>query len=227
MVLATSAGAQEPASDTGGAEIVVTGHRPMRVDAKILRAAQARFAEDRIELSPQGVLQFELWRGNKRVRADGVKLALMDAAGREIPVTIDGNGRIAFAPVPKGRWFLTAPAQASDLSLRPIILSSGTRIDDRRLGDLRLQCRVMVSMAKAKASLLAMPLIGMFDAIGGCASKRFGFYHRTEQSLAGAVAVAPGGTPKVLPMSATRDAYLPPLSDRTMDNETRIRTTYQ
>ncbi len=228
LVPAVPAAAQETDADPGGSEIVVTGRRPLRIDAKVLRAAQARFAADHAELSPQGVLRFELWRRGKRMRADGLNLALTDSAGRQVPATIDGDGRAAFAPVPKGRWFLTAPAQASDMSLRPIVLSGGTGIDDRRLGDLRLQCRIVVSMAKAKASVLAMPLIGVFDAIGGCASKSFGFYHWAEQPLAGAVAVAAdGGPPIVLPLSATRDAYLPPLSNRKLGNETRIRTTYQ
>ncbi|MGN5374889.1 hypothetical protein [Sphingomonas hankookensis] len=227
-VLVTPAMAQDADADAAGSGIVVTGHKPLRVDATILRAAQARFAKDRAQLAPQGVLRFELWRGANRVRADGVKLMLVDAAGTQLPVGVDGDGRLAFPPVPKGRWFLTAPAHGAQMSLRPIILSRGTGIDDRRLGDLRLQCRVMVSMARTQAPVLAMPLIGLFDVIGGCASKRFGFYHLAEHPLASAVAVASGRRePVILKLSARRDAYLAPLSDRALDNETRIRTTYQ
>ncbi len=227
MVLMVLAMAQDAEPEAETSEIVVTGHQPLKIDAKVLRAAQARFAEDRATLSPQGVLRFELWRGPKRVRADGLQLALTDATGRQVPVTVDGEGRVSFAAIPKGRWFLTAPAQAHSMSLRPIVLSTGTSVEDRRLGDLRMQCRVMVSMAKAQVSLLAMPLIGMFDAIGGCASKRVHMYHRAERPLASAVAVGPEQDSRALLLSPKRNAYLSPLSDRTLGDETRIRTTYQ
>lgn len=222
--VAPPAMAQEAEPD--GPDIVVIAGKPLRVDAKLLRAAQRRFAEDRPSYAPQGTLRFELWRGADRISAAGVGLALTDGAGRQLPVTIDADGRVAFATLPAGRWFLTAPAQSQGMRLRPIVLSSGTSVEDRRLGDLRAQCRVAVSMAKADASLLAMPLIGMFDAIGGCASKRFGFYHMVEHPLASAMATGAGVT-RTLRLSAKRTSYEAPLSDRTLSNEARVRLAYR
>lgn len=228
MLMAAPAAAQEPDAEEGPSEIVVTGHKPLEIDARILRAAQARFAADRAELSPQGALLFELWRGGKRMRADGLNLTLSDATGRRVPVVIDGNGRIAFGTIPKGRFFLTGPAQGYSMTLRPVVLSSGTSVEDRRLGDLRMQCRVMVSMAKTQASFLALPLIGLFDAIGGCGSKRVHIHHEMERPLASAVATGSGDVgSQILPLTPNRTAYLAPLSDRTLGNETRIHATYQ
>ncbi len=224
--MAAPAMAQESDGDEGPSEIVVTGHKPLKIEARILRAAQHRFAEDRAELSPQGALLFELWRDGARMRADGMQLALSDEQGHQVPVAIDGNGRVAFGAIPKGRWFLTAPAQGYAMTLRPIVLSHGTSVEDRRLGDPRMQCRVAISMAKAQVSLLALPLIGMFDAIGGCASKRVHMYHRAERPLAGAT-VTCSGAAQPLSLSLKRNAYLPPLSDRTLDNEVRVRATYR
>ncbi|MGN7159304.1 hypothetical protein [Sphingomonas sp. SAFR-052] len=224
MAMAAPAMAQD--SEPDGPDIVVVAGKPLRVDAKLLRAAQRRFAEDRASYAPQGTLRFELWRGPNRVSATSVGLALTDGAGRQLPVTIDDDGRVAFATLPAGRWFLTAPAQSQGMRLRPIILSIGTSIEDRRLGDLRAQCRVMVSMARADASLLAMPLIGMFDAIGGCASKRFGFYHMVEHPLASATASGSGVT-RALRLSAKLTSYEAPLSDRTLTNEARVRLAYR
>lgn len=149
-----------------------------------------------------------------------------DGAGRQVPVTIDGDGRVAFATLPAGRWWLTAPAQSQGMRLRPIVLSSGTGIDDRRLGDLRAQCRVAVSMARAQASLLALPLIGMFDAVGGCASKRFAFYHIVEHPLASATASCRSAS-RDLRLSPKGISYEAPLSDRNLDNEARVRLTYR
>lgn len=228
MLVAAPAMAQETEARDGGSEIVVTGHQPLKLDARILRAAQARFAEDRAELLPAGALLFELWRGGTRMRADGLQLSLSDEQGHQVPVAIDGDGRVVFGAIPKGRWFLTAPAQGYRMTLRPIVLSNGTSMEDRRLGDLRMQCRVAVSMAKTQMSFLALPLVGMFDAIGGCASKRVHVYHRMERPLASAIAIGSGGgEPRFLPLTPKRTAYLPPLSDRALGNETRIRATYQ
>jgi hypothetical protein len=224
IVVASPAVAQD--SEPDGPDIVVVAGKPLRVDAKLLRAAQRRFAEDRPGYAPQGTLRFELWRGPNRISANGVGLSLTDGAGRQLPVTIDGDGRVEFATLPAGRWFLTAPAQAQAMHLRPIVLSSGTSVEDRRLGDLRAECRVMVSMAKADASWLAMPLIGVFDAIGGCLSKRFGFYHLVEHPLASATASG-GGVTRTLRLSAKRTSYEAPLSDRMLTNDARVRLAYR
>jgi len=215
---AAPATAQEQAPD----EIVVTAQgKPMRVDAKILRVAARRFAGDRPVFAPAGTLRFELWRGGQRLRGDAVPLTLTDGT-RTLPIAIGADGRIAFPAIPEGRWYLQGPASASPITLRPIVLSQGTSEADRRLGDLRAQCRVMVAMGKAQASLLAFPLIGVFDLAGGCASRRFGFYYRAEQPLASAMV----GT-RALKLSAKATSYEAPLSDRSLTNEARIRLSYR
>ncbi len=224
VMVAMPASAQDVEPD--GPDIVVTAGKPLRLNAKVLRAAQRRFATDRAELSPAGALRFELWRGKARIPASTVPIVLRDDAGRTVPVTVDGDGRIAFGPLPEGRWFLTAPAQSQRMQLRPIILSTGTTAEDRRLGDLRLQCRVSLSMAKAQASLLAMPLIGMLDAIGGCESKRVQMFHRAEHPLASASAIGPAG-PQALQLAKDGTFYAAPLADRTLGNEVRVKVAYR
>ncbi len=190
MLAAVPAGAQEAEPD--GPDIVVIAGKPLKLSTKVLRAAQRRFATDRAALAPNGTLRFELWRGGKRIPAGIIPLALSDGAGRESPVTIDGDGRMVFATLPEGRGFLTAPAQSQGMELRPIILSTGTTAGDRRLGDLRMECRVIFSKAKAQASMLTLPLIGMIDAIGGCESKRFEMFQPGEHPIASADAIGPG-----------------------------------
>ncbi|WP_294320040.1 hypothetical protein [uncultured Sphingomonas sp.] len=226
VALLTAAPAMAQDVEPDGPDIVVTAGKPLNLDAKVLRAGQRRFAEDRGALAPGGALRFELWRGRSRIPAATVPITLRNEAGQTVPVAIDGDGRIAFGDLPKGRWFLTAPAQSQGMSLRPVVLSAGTSPTDRRLGDLRLQCRVMLSMAKAQASLLAMPLMGLLDAIGGCESKRVHMFHRAEQALASATAVTSSGT-QALELSKRGDAYLAPLNDRTMGNDVRVKIAYR
>lgn len=224
MLVAVPVMAQDVEPD--GPDIVVTAGKPLKLDAKVLRAGQRRFAEDRAALSPSGALRFELWRAGSRIPATTVPIMLRNDAGQTVPVAIDGDGRIAFGDLPKGRWFLTAPVQLQGMSLRPIVLSTGTTPTDRRLGDLRLQCRVMLSMAKAQASLLSTPLLGLLDAIGGCESKRVHMYNRAEQTLASATALAPAGA-RALEISKRGTAYLAPLNDRALGNDVRVKIAYR
>lgn len=224
MLAAVPAMAQDVEPD--GPDIVVTAGKPLKLHAKVLRAGQRRFAQDRAALSPEGSLRFELWRGGRRIPAGTVPVVLSDGKGRTLPVTIDGDGRMAFATLPEGRWFLTAPAQSQGMRLRPIVLSRGTTVEDRRLGDIRAQCHVMISMGKAQASLLEWPLIGMFDAIGGCDSKRVQMFHQVERPIASAKVMAPGGEQALL-LSKKGTSFVPPMSDRTLGNDVRVRIAYR
>lgn len=218
MTMAAPAAAQE----TDGPDIVVTAPgKPLAIDAKVLRAAQRRLAKDRPAFAPRGRLRFELWRGGQRVAANDLGLVLTDGT-RRLPVAVGGDGRFELPVVPEGRWFLRGGVSAQALTLRPLVLSPDTAIEDRRLGDLRAQCRVAVAMGKAQASVLALPLIGMFDLAGGCAGRSFGFYYRVERPLAQAVA---GG--RTLRLSSKELSYEAPLSDRSLDNEARVRLTYR
>lgn len=226
MALLAAAPVMAQEVEPDGPDIVVTAGKPLNLDAKVLRAGQRRFAGDRAELAPNGALRFELWRGGGRIPATTVPITLRNDAGETVPVTVDGEGRIAFGDLPRGRWFLTAPAQSQGMSLRPIVLSTGTTPTDRRLGDLRLQCRVMLSMAKAQASLLAMPLMGLLDAIGGCESKRVHAFNRAERTLASATAMTSSGT-QALEISKRGNAYLAPLAGRTLGNEVRVKIVYR
>lgn len=224
MLAAVPAMAQDVEPD--GPDIVVTAGKPLKLNARVLRAGQRRFAADRAALSPEGSLRFELWRGGRRIPAGTVAVALSDDKGQTLPVTVDGDGRMVFATLPEGRWFLTAPAQSQGMRLRPIVLSRGTTVEDRRLGDIRAQCHVAVSMGKAQASLLEWPLIGLFDAVGGCESKRIQMFHQVEHPIARATAMAPGGEQELL-LSKTGTSYVPPMSDRTLGNDTRVKIAYR
>ncbi|MEH3040204.1 MAG: hypothetical protein PGN21_09080 [Sphingomonas paucimobilis] len=224
MLAAVPAMAQDV--EPGGPDIVVTAGKPLKLDAKVLRAGQRRFAEDRAALSPEGSLRFELWRGGRRIPAGTLPIVLSDDKGQTLPVTIDGDGRMVFATLPEGRWFLTAPAQSQGMHLRPIVLSRGTTTEDRRLGDIRAQCHVTISMGKAQATLLEWPLIGLFEAVGACESKRFQMFHQVEHPIARATAMAPGGERELL-LSKSGTSYAPPMSDRTLGNDVRVKIAYR
>lgn len=201
--------------------IVVAAGQPIRIDAELLRVAQRRFALDRGELAPDATLRYELWRGDTRIGVRGIPLRLGDGT-RTLPITVDGDGRFRLPPIPRGRWFLTGPAAAQPTTLRPVVMSEGTASDDRRLGDLRAQCRVALAMGRAKASLLSLPTIDPSDPARGCASAQVAYFYKAERPLATAMTGI-----KPLPLSPSARAYAAPLANKALGNAVRVKLAYR
>ncbi|WCT73301.1 hypothetical protein PQ455_17055 [Sphingomonas naphthae] len=208
------------ASDPGFSsdDIVVTAPgKPFRVADGKLRAAQAAFAENRPGFAPQARL---LWR----LRPIGAKdmstfrLTLMGPRGATIPVPLDADHRFELPAIPAGRWTLVG--SSGGVRLGADILSPGTAEADRRLGDLRLECRVIVAVVD-----INFLLRGMFNAAGGCASSRFQMFHPASHPIGEAFALS---GPRRLPLaiSPKRRAYEMPLANKTLDNDTRVKLTF-
>ncbi len=139
-----------------------------------------------------------------------------------MPISVDADGRFLIPAIPEGRWYLTGPAAAQPTTLRPVVMSEGTTSEDRRLGDLRAQCRVALAMGRAKASLLSLPTIDPSDPAKGCASRQITYYYKAEQPLATAMTGI-----KPLPLSRSARAYAAPLANKALGNAVRVRLAYR
>lgn len=153
-------------------EVLVNASKsPFLIDAKALRRAAAAFDKDR-SLAPEAPLRF---RASDRAptgealriwieRGDTVETVLIGADGL---LTLP---QLAFADGAR----LHANRSEEALTLTPEILTPGTALHARRLGDLRLQCRVELSLYIHEEPLYIralMPPVGMV-----CNSKNFGYY---------------------------------------------------
>jgi hypothetical protein len=141
------------------------------IDAKALRRAAAAFDKDR-SLAPEAPLRF---RATDRAptgealriwieRGDTVETVLIDADGL---LTLP---QLAFADGAR----LHANRSEEALTLTPEILTPGTALHARRLGDLRRQCRIHLAFHIHRVPLYIralMPPVGMV-----CNSKNFGYY---------------------------------------------------
>jgi hypothetical protein len=153
-------------------EVLVNASKsPFLIDAKALRRAAAAFDKDR-SLAPEAPLRF---RASDRAptgealriwieRGDTVETVLIGADGL---LTLP---QLAFADGAR----LLANRSREALTLNPEILTPGTALHARRLGDLRLQCRVELSLYIHEEPIYVralMPPVGMV-----CNSKNFGYY---------------------------------------------------
>ena len=221
MMPAQLAAQEPPPADN----VVVHGGRPFRIEARTLRVARETFDKGLPTYAPGAVLMFELRRvGEGAIPAD---LTLELVAGtRAIPLPIDARGRFSLPPLPPGRWQVLGNRPLRGLTVRPLVLSPAAPEPSRRLGDLRLQCRVMWSMIKAEASVLMMPLIAAADAAGPCSTRRVGIYLQVPRPI---VTAEWRDGARVVPAEITpqRRAHRAPIYDRTLSNDARVHLTLE
>lgn len=220
--LAAQAQAQSPtetAAVPDGEDIVVTGlgSGGYRLTADQLRDAVRAFEQHRAEFAPQATL---VWRVMPASEAEGLELRL--ANGDQIlPVVIDADARFTLpaAQVLTARWRLQSNAGQRQIRILPVILSPGSTQQDMRFGDARLLCRVFWAFANNQFSVIQR---AMFGAIGGCGNRRVTIWYSSEQPLATA-------TVADQPLIVREDgsAYSPPLHDRSIADDARLRLTYR
>jgi hypothetical protein len=202
-------------------EVLVNASKsPFSIDAKALRRAAAVFDKDR-SLAPEAPLRF---RATDRAptgetlriwieRGDAVETVLIGADGL---LTLP---QLAFADGAR----LLANRSREALTLNPEILTPGTALHARRLGDLRLQCRVELSLYIHEEPIYVralMPPVGMV-----CNSKNFGYYvhagfevESIEIGGAEAYKAVRGDKSKAF----SRGGYAAPLGDRSINDDAII-----
>jgi hypothetical protein len=213
--------AQERAADAAagtvvGDEVVVTGVRGSELDLDRLRRAQAVFVRERPTFAPTATLLFRL-RAVDGTPVTGLTLTLRDG-GRSLAVPVDADGRFALPDLPPGQWTLVHNRSAGRLAVRPLVLSAGASEADRPLGDFRLQCRVGWELRKSDFSAFAR---AAFGALGGCASRRIGFYFPTPRPVARATLVN-GAEVRSLSVRKDRRSVRVPLNERDLPGSARV-----
>lgn len=181
LALQTPPAVEAQASAAPSENIVVTGVREGTVALDLILAAQRAFDAGRATFAPQGVLHF-------RLSAEGcgpVRLTLRQGE-TSIPVALDEQGRFTLPALPAGEWELVHDRGRTPMNVRVMVYSPGTTETDRRLGDLRLQCRAGREVIKAGQSFMTRTAFG---ALGGCGSTKIAFYTTPSRPAASAEAV--------------------------------------
>lgn len=146
-----------PAQDGGHDEIVVEGLRKhFKLSARALRAAQSAFDDDRAKYAPQATLTFYVERRGNAPDQGPIKLSLTDGRTR-IPIQVAADNGFILPAMPTGDWWIEANRAPRQIRISPLVLSPHFTRSEYRLGDARLQCRVIWAMDKASVSILAAP----------------------------------------------------------------------
>ena len=202
-------------------EVLVNASKtPFSIDAKALQRAAAAFDKDR-SLAPEAPLRF---RATDRAPT-GEALRIWIERGDTVETVLVGADalltlpQLAFAAGAR----LHANRSEEALTLTPEILTPGTALHARRLGDLRLQCRVELSLYIHEEPLYIralMPPVGMV-----CNSKDFGYYVHAGFEVE---SIGIGGAEAYKAVRGDkskaffRGGYAAPLGDRSISDEAII-----
>jgi hypothetical protein len=219
-----------PAAVEEEAEITVVGmSTPQRATFEQFREAQQAFRKWQPKLGPSAKLEFEI--NSKGTVSDrltdlsSVRLALL-SDNQRIEIPINANHRFTLPDLTplRGKFKIVANVGKRPIAVSPEIYSPGTSLEDRRLGDLRLECQTGWAFMKSETSFFVR---GMFNAAGGCQSKRIGFYFGQPKAIE-RVSVTDRGKTSPVPVSTrSPNSYRPPIFDKNLSNEARIQIIFR
>jgi hypothetical protein len=158
LVGALALPASAPPPDARLDRVQVQGEAAIAREKKTL--AQLLKAQDLFQrhhaLAPAAALQFKVYARTQAEAAQPLALSLVTPEGRW-PVALDAQDRFVIDPAWRqlpARTELRSRLPDGRVTWRPDIRTPGVPADERRLGDLRLQCRVGFGAAIARGSLL-------------------------------------------------------------------------
>ncbi|MFC5547613.1 hypothetical protein [Massilia aerilata] len=229
LALAGAARAAEtPASAPHSVEVNSIRNPEMRSYRSIWAGLDA-FDEYR-RMAPAAPLRFRVLGadGKPVATAEGLALRLASDEG-STPVAIDAAGLVDIA---RSRAAYDADAyfilnqKRGRFSARPEIRTPGLPDNVRRLGDLRLACRVSVAIAKDQIPFLARAAINtLMLSTDWCGKKDMNASFPAEGELESAV-ISHGGRSAELELESHRDAYMAPLGNPAWPDDALITLKY-
>lgn len=212
----------------GSDDIVVVGDNggAYRLTGDSLRDAARAYSEHRATFAPDASLYFAVEAGDGGT-LDGLSLYLRarqrgaDGSRAIVDLPIDAQGRfvLPLEIAASGDWDLRANRSRGGIRIRPLVLSPGSEIADRRFGDMRLQCRVSIAFAR-----LSLPIRLLAGAVGPCSSRRVRLFTRAPRPL---TAVTITGHAEPIDVRPDGLSYHVPLQDENIGNEARLRHIYR
>lgn len=204
-----------------GEEVVVEASKsPFSIDAKALRRAAASFDKHR-PLAPEAPLKFRV----KDRTPSAETLRIWIERGDAVETVTPGDDGLLTLPPAAFAEGARLGANRSDkgLALEPEILSPGTTLRTRRFGDLRLQCRVALSLHLDELPLYLRAVAPPVGVI--CNSKNFGYYAYADPGVESAEirgAEASGRASVTERKRFYGGGYAAPLGDRSIGDDAII-----
>jgi hypothetical protein len=214
------AGAETP--DTVAIQVVGIKH-PESVDyAMFLKGEEAFVAHH--ALAPGATLRFSA-RASKLMPGSELKLSVVDEE-ESVALALDQEGSFALPvppPVKVGEARIVANQSKGAVRIDPLVRSPGLSENQRRFGDLRLECEVIWAMQKDSVPFLARAAFGLVG--GACHSAKIAIQIPVRRKLA-AAALVQGDKRQAIPLAKEGYAYIPPLYDRAWSNDARVELAF-
>jgi hypothetical protein len=179
-------------------------------------------------LAPAATLRFRMMRqaGGPMLPSDGVVLNLV-SDGETIPVPIDADGLLT---VQRSQAAYDADAtfmlnrKSGMFSAYPEVRTPGLPDNVRRLGDLRLECRVTVAIVKEQMPFLARAAVNtLLMGSQWCTSKEMNFGYPSPMPLAGAT-LRRGE--RSMPLQVEEWRYTVPIGDASWPDDALVELRY-
>jgi len=221
VVVALAQTAPEPPKEDITDDIVVVGARDnFKMSMRAMRAAQSEFGRQRRQYAPDSILSFLIEPFGGAEGRLPVKLYLTDGRSK-VAIDLRSDDSFGLPAEPAGKWWLEANRSAREIKISPLVMSPNATRYEYRLGDARLQCRILWAMEKASASVLAAPLLGMIDVAGPCTSQKIGIYVTAPRTVRSAI-LDEGSRRLPIPVLNFGRSYRLPVYDLTFSNEAHI-----
>lgn len=126
-------------------------------------------------LAPKAELRFRLYPRAKNASFDGLVLTLLDGK-TEIPIALDEHQRFSLpkdARLAESRAVVTTNRKAGTYAWRVDIRTPGLPPDTRRLGDLRLECKVDMKGAQLRRMVRDPSIMALAAAGDPCSFRTF------------------------------------------------------
>lgn len=226
FLLATIALAAQPSPGVPAAaasdDIVVVGkRRHFKRGLRALLAAQSEFSAHREGYAPGSTLLFLVERLGSTPNQKPIRLYLTNGT-RELPLQLADDDSFQLPAIAGGNWSVESDLAPHQIKISALVLSPGSTRYSYRMGDARLECRANWAMAKADASVLEAPLLGMVDAAGGCSSRKLRVGSFAPVRIKSAV-VEEGQHTALIRIWRAQRLYAVPVSDPTFSNEARVK----
>lgn len=211
-----------PAEDVFAPIEIVASQKNYRLTAKQLRDAVETFGRERPVYAPRATLAFE--PQGKVEPARPLRLRLSNGKGDVIDLTPDRAGRYTLPALDfrQSLWELRANRPVGRIRLRAVTISPDGSDSDRRLGDLRLNCRVMFAIVRHELSFAERTMLGLIG--DPCKSSRISLFASTDAAI-GTATLMEGSRRADVPVSADRRAFRIPTYRQDFSNEARFRLT--
>jgi hypothetical protein len=212
------------------AEITVVGmSEPKKAGFEQFREAQQTFRKWQPKLAPNAKLEFEIVShgifASTEADLSSIRMALVSDEKR-IEIPIDAVHRFVMPDLTdlRGKYRIVANVGKRPIAVSPRIYSPETALQARRLGDLRLECQTGWAFSKSEVNLL---MRGLFNAAGGCMSKRIGLYFRQPKPIESVTVTDRGKTSPVLLSTRSPYSYRPPISDKKLSNDAMVNIAFK